>query len=752
MAANRLSASQLRQRLERALDRRKYQEALRLGKELVKREETPEHLDLLSRAYQGRIRGLAGQGLFKEANGLLGTMGERCGRGLEYERLRLVVAVRAASWHDAVSAYADCLPDLTGEERLKLEALFGAALLAGNQVPVDLFPEESLVATHLPLAEAALDAFCGGHADEARTALKKIPFRSPYRDFRLLLNGCLLLAENPLEADRFFLKIPADSPYASAAACCRCRTYGAREVLKCFQEGTAGEQRLLARVFHLQAAETRFLSALPEAARDGYRFYQLVSKDGRCLSGTVRQRVLKRLLPHCSAKIVDLLQKYHRSMEPAEMQRLAALAAELDGAWEAAVEFWGEYLEILAPEDPLYGLKSALVLRHTAELLQTEGELFFGPERLEVLEESLRHDPEDADTWLEVIRLASRVDSLKRAYRLANEALEVLPEDPRILLAVMEAAVNRRAFKKAAALAGRVLAIDPINSRAKNLLLVSHLGHGRKLTRQGKFELARREFEAADMDVRSLRYRGRGLICLGMLCLLEGLETEGHRWVERGRAFNGSPLFSGLLALLEAHLFGVESSLIKNITAELRELVKGEPVREDVLRLADWMWTLAGEEWLAFEKFARVLKGYLSRAAAEQWDLDDGLLLCRALHRGGFLVALGKVAEPLHRRWPGHSEIHAYELLSRARNNGRMLRPEDAWEFLVLSREFKKAGKHELAKDLSRGYRLASEKVGTRMPEESREIFELPRSLFLEEMDEDDDDDDPFFPEQLDLF
>ncbi len=752
--AARLSVPQLRERLDRLLEQGKDRDALRLAKELVKREDVPENRHVLSLAYLGRIRGLADRGMLKEAGALVDTMISRCGSVEGTDRLRLVLSIRAASWQEAARHYVRCLPGLAAEERQKVETLFGALLLSGFRELRELLPPDSSVVSHLAPSREALRSFCKGHGKEVRAALGKIPFRSPYRDFRLLLNGCLLQDADPDAAEQSFGRISSDSPYAAIATACRCQTLGGRQVLAAWQHGTAAEQEMFAEALGLGVRETRFIESLAGASLDGYKMYLLItSRNGSLLPAATRKDLLRRLLPHCREKIIDILPRL-RGMTQAEAIRCTALAAEADGVFDVAFDFWEQYLDDMDSGDPGYALKAALILRRLAGLEERSGGIFAQKKKQEYLYRSLQHDPTDVDTWLEVIRLSEQREGLKRSYQLVNEALARLPEEPRILLAAMEAAAQRRAFKKAASLARQVLAVDPINTGAADFLLASHLGHGRKLVRQGKMDLARREFEEADVETRSLRYRGRARICLGMLCLLERDRDEGRQWIEAGWMVNGSPLFSRLLTLLEAHLFELPPARTREFARELRAAVGKEkkPAREDVLRLTDWMNSCTGQEWLLLCQCVRTIKGYLSRAGELRWDRDEGLVLCRALHQGGFLVALARVVGPLRRKWPDDPLIEAYELVSRTRDNGRFLVRGDGGRMLELANALEDSGNPLLVRTLQEEYNRAVARGQERPGKFPVNIFDLPLEQFFDFDDDDNDDDDSFSPKQLDLF
>ena len=757
LSGRHLSLPQLQEKIHLLLERGRYQEALPLAKELTRREDSPENRQLLARVYLGRAHGLAAKGLLQEARALLDTMSSRCGETEEVYRLRLVLLIREGSWRLAVESYQRLAPGLDQEERHRIETLFGAVLLTGQRELCDLLPRDSLLVQQYDHAERALQAFDEKRPDAVRAALKAISFRSPYRDLRLLLSGCLLLSEDPDRADALLQKIAPDSPYAPAALSCRYQDTDPHKVLKAWQQGTDEERETLTTTLHLHAKELDFVKELLAAADNGKRLYQLIAGTShKGLPRPVRQRLLRRLLPHCKEQAVEILNK-DRTMSMAKKYRYTALAAELDTAWEISINYWEDYLETLDRDDPAFALKAALILRHQDKLLVKAGGTWNQVgQRLSLLSESLEHDPNDVETWLQVIELSRTVKGEQRCYQLVNKALQQLPDEPEILLAAMEAAMRRRAFKKAARLADRVLALDPVNIKARNCFLASRIGHGTKLVSQGKLALARREFQAAVTDTRSLRYRGRGQICLGLLCLMEGEEQQAWEWIDQGRAANGSPLFATLLILMQAHLFKMPAAVIKKFTAELRQLVKkNKPLRDDLLRLADWITSFEGVEWMALSRCLKVMKGYLSKGAGQQWDKEEGLRLCRGFLKAGLLVPLAKVADRLHKKWPDHPEIEAYELVGRSRNKGRRLFHEDAVRMIQLAQQFRGFGGGYLADALRKGAEHLSERRGfsggLQADHLQSMIFDIIERFEGGFDDDDDENDAPFF-EQQDLF
>lgn len=696
-----LSASTLRQRLEKALEKGKYQDAIHAGRELLKQKDSEEARSLMRQAYIGRIHALAGKNMLKEALSLIDTMASRCGTE-DTCGLRIILNIRAGAWKEAVEAWNLCSEELENRELQKIEAFLGALALSGRQEILDCISADSSLRTYFPTAENALETFCQGNTDETRKALKKIPFRSPYRDFRTLLNGCLQLTLNSLEADNFFSKIPSDSPYYNMASALRLEMAEPGRIVEILHHASPDQETMFAEVLDITYRDLKFMKSLVQASRDGFQLYRLVKTHGGCLPGENRLRLLQLLLPHCGAKVIDLLPRY-KKISVDERVRIKALAAELDGMLSVAVELWQDYLGLIKPDDPCRDMKKALVLRRQAHLMTMSYMDYYQEEIMDLLLESLKFDAEDVDTWLKAVNIA-RGEDKQKAYRILNDAVRQLPGDARILVASMEAASERGAYKKAARLAEKVLTIDPINSRAENFLIASHLAHGRKLVHKKNYKLARAEFQAANTNARSLRYRGRNLICLGMLNILEGNREDALKLIHKGQEINGSDLPARVLTVMEAHLFKLKAGKRKEFEDDLRKAGTDRPVREEVLRLADWIVNFPNMEWKALRQCLDLLKKYMSRTAAMDWSRDEGLLLCRAFFNIHLLVALGKLTASLRKAYPDDSRIEAYELLSRTRNSCRLLNESDMDRMQDLAEEMSQAGDTELSEALYETY------------------------------------------------
>ena len=95
-----------------------------------------------------------------------------------------------------------------------------------------------------------------------------------------------------------------------------------------------------------------------------------------------------------------------------------------------------------------HALAAALILRHLVELRERQApDRVYGPELeqtaiLNLLEESLRLDPDDKATYLKLAELTKTSGDTKAYYRWVDKALEQFPEDSQVLLAAVETATH----------------------------------------------------------------------------------------------------------------------------------------------------------------------------------------------------------------------------------------------------------------------------------------------------------------------
>jgi tetratricopeptide (TPR) repeat protein len=662
---NTFSEKNLQELGEKYLRLEDFAEAIAAFKELLRRNGRDEWRQQLARAYQGRIDRLAGKGLVKEALVMLDSM-ERCCPGAQCLDLHLELLLRAVKYVEAAAFFAQNRSAISEELGMRAEAMFGALQLAGEEGIAAALGPDSPVVHYYPAAGSALSAFCQKNDVEVEQALKSIPFRSPYRDFRMLIKGMMLLATDPDAAGNFLAKIDSVSPYWQLARMFEMAGGSLSGIFLRLQDLSPSMRRLLPLSLGINEQEMDFLSRLREAAQDPFKLYHVIAAHGKCLAPARQNALLLRLLPHCGRKVKFLLPR-HRHLPEEQLFRILALASELDGEGDISVEFWDDVLQRIDLARPENHLQAALILRYQAALMRRYDDIFYPADILKKLEASLKYDPDDKNAWLTAVKLAGLFDG-KKKNNLAAQALTQMPDDVDILIMAIENAAERSAFKKASSLTAHLLTIDPINTRAKELLVETQLAHGRKLTLQGKFDLAVREFSAASPQSRSALYKGRSLLCHGMALLCRREDEQGLSLIEQGRKQAVSELSALLLTSLEARLMQMNNAWKKQFDSELRQAAGQKKDRDEILRLSGWTEKFTGHHWIALQECLPCLKKYFTGVDALQWSREEGMLICQAMCRAEFVFPLEKLSAALLKEWPDEPEFIFYRVWAVIRN------------------------------------------------------------------------------------
>lgn len=659
-----LSAEELREKGDHFLQQEKYQDAIRYFKQLLKLEKNTETLRVLEQAYIGRIQSLAAKSMIKEAKALLETMIQRCPEA-RVDSLKLSLLLQAGNFTEGACLYTQRGHHWERDQVQRFEPLFGALLLAGIGLQPADFAEDSPITRHYPLALEALDLFCAKEESKTQDVLKQIPFRSPYRDLRILLTGLLQFYKDKEKGAALLRKIEKESPYYHYAG----RYLAAGDTPGNFLRNLAATPKR----DHQQVRDQyglsvlQFLALLDLSQTDGKPFglYKIVRRHSGCFDAKQRIELLKNIVPFARDKFFDVLPQCSE-FDMLEKYRIGALAAEKDGAFPFAVEFWSDYLGESKKQAPVRHKEVALILRHQVKLMQQAPYEFSPQDVLDTMLKSLEFDHTNARTWLDAAEHAGHYLSLPQHYAIINDAVQKLPENVTILVAAMKASGKRGAHKKASSLAKRILELDPINISALDFLVESRLEHGRKLAFQKKWLLAEKELQSADTRVKAVRFKGRNLICLGMLLLLQNKE-EGLQPIGAGKQENGSSLLSHVLTSLESRLYQLPSMRRKAFDRELIEFSAVTEVidRAEFLRLITWILSFDGKQWQMFKEVCQGLKKYFSRAATLDWSRDEGVSICKALDRADLTIALKKCSGTLQEKFPDDLEIEVWYMVAK---------------------------------------------------------------------------------------
>lgn len=703
-----------------ALGASRYREAIEHYKELLKRERRPVWLDGLAAAYAGRAAQLAAKGLVKEALALWRTRAEMCGTPL-LEGPYVGWLVQAGEAGQALRLLAGT-GKLSPEAQAQLETQLAGLVLVAPDSALTGLPLDSPLLRHRTAAQAALAACARGDDAVMAEHLQAIPFRSPYRDLRPILKALTLCATDIEQAAAALARVPAHGPFEALAAPVRACVLPGHEWVAALrtldQEGRAlvldvkgcPEER---RAFLLKLAE------LSDGQADTAVFFDLLVRHRRSLPEGAAAQLCRRLLPHAP----QLLRPYAASfgsLQAAEQERVAALAAELQRRPDQAEDHWLRVVRCLGT-GPAERRRSALVLRHLADLHDCGRNGNPCEDVLGWWAQSLALDPEDRATHLQLIRaLRSRSDLKQTRVRL-DAALARFPKDTEVLLEAVETALASGAFKKAAGLAKRVLEVDPINPRVRAVLGQAHLSHARKQIAERNPAAAQRELEEAAQWLRSTQDRGS----LELLrSFIEERVEESDALLRAGLAELGGTLVGSFHLLLEAWRTKSDS---KALLARAGVDFSAAPRTEEIVALAHALNAVRDGE-KAIRVALNPLRGMLGRGAAAQFAEPDQLLVCEALHRRSEGDLTRRYAEAALRRWPGRPVFVYLKAAASYEANPWQIPPS---ELQVLGQALEQAQAHGDQRTALRLRDLLSATMGD---------FGLPGEDDFDDLDEPEDD------------
>jgi tetratricopeptide (TPR) repeat protein len=646
---------------QQALEADRFRDAVNHFKELVKSEPRPEYLQGLAASYRGRARELTAKGMFKEALVIWQNRRDACpGEPLDPHYIGLLLDLGHTK--EAVQAYAEGAQGLAPKELAALDGRFAAACLAGVSGVEDTLAPEHPVVVQARAARGALAAYCAGDGQALEAELKRIPFRSPYRDWAQILKALGRLPEDPRAAEELLGRVAPESPFITLQRAARLALLPESQFLPALAKADPSQRRFAA-----------ILRGWPEARLALWEELQRLGDPPppRSLLGLVQRyhdRLGKSWMRRHSLRL--MIDAWPDSRRWASF-RLTELEQALVTAWsheEQALDHW-EVIEawegVITQLNRTYrspgddaALRMALIQRRLVRrwgLLDSPSQ----EEAEEWLEQSLEYDPEDLTTYRLLIAHYRAGRRLKDARRLLGPALQRWGDEPELLNEALETAVAGEAFKKAGGFARRILHLDPINRRAKQSLFLAHLSHARKQLAKGRPDLADKELAAAG-EWADGAGRSRLDLVAGLALLDRDLAGATGQLTAAVQRLGGGITGSLELAAEASRMGRRPAAVLKKIGLK----VTGLPDRDDVLAfcrlLREWREAGSAPGLEVLESFSSPM-----RAAAKRDDFrkEDSESLCETLRLYGWNDMRLHHARSALKRWPAEPvfEFHAFD-------------------------------------------------------------------------------------------
>ena len=384
-----LSVESLIRRANSALNSRQYKDAINHFKQLLKLDPQDLWRHSLADAYLGRAKDLAGKGLYKEALILLENR-QQGEDGNSFD-LHIIWTLLSGRHRQAIETFYRRTDRLRRYEIDRIEATFALLIISGHDDILRLIPEGSKLKTDSTTALLAVRAYCQGNDVELSGLLKKIPFRSPYRDIRSILSA-LSLNPGDLKSGREKLeKIPHGSPFKAAAKTAQLAISDEVKVTA-LEKMPETARTFIGAVRGIDKRVYRSAAKISRSAKSAKILFSALLHQSAADENPILQECCYKLLPYYP-KGIKAYQKHFGVLSEFDLSRIAALSYERTGDQEYAGWAWEDASDAVAkqPSGKNNRLIRALLLRRSAECCDRYGG-GYTEDAEQLLEQSLECD------------------------------------------------------------------------------------------------------------------------------------------------------------------------------------------------------------------------------------------------------------------------------------------------------------------------------------------------------------------------
>jgi hypothetical protein len=500
----------------------------------------------------------------------------------------------------------------------------------------------------LILLKDALSNYEQRNYEACKAALKQIPFRSPYRDYSTIIKGLILI-----ETDaglQLLNKIPEDSPYKNLATVISLSTNSLESIVN--KQLNSAELALIASLKGWNDKQINMINKVIKP-QSNKALLDLVIKNWQFFGKEKSSQFCLALLPHYPRGI-KVYEREFGSLSSFEKNRIFAIRSEQIGDINEANEYWRECIKYLEKEQN-NGLKIAFIYRHLVELADNKENIITD------LEASLLYDPADKNTYLKLAKWYEDEGELKPYHKWVDTALKQLPKDPDILLLGITSATRKKAFKKAVKFAQTLLKIDPINVKARDCAVASHISHARKLIKTKKYTLASKELEKVNKP-NDIVQINQALLALhtsdNQATAIKMLEKDG--------------ICDRFRVIVESKRQFLDLKLTKqNLT----------PNKTDALKLLNIINAYLAETVDCLSESVQEIKPTIIKMAKLDFSEDEMLSLCECFKNLANYDLLGKFTTAANKRWSNHPAFMFYQVYAEI--NGKIFNLEP-YQFQII--------------------------------------------------------------------
>jgi tetratricopeptide (TPR) repeat protein len=625
-----------------------YKEAIDLYKSLLKRANNADWRQALAQCYLQRALTFASKGMVKEAL----VLWENYAQNAEPPHQARDQYISWLLQTNDMAKAKTCLGQLTAQQLDELypdlAGLLGLLIITGKISCQDMLPKDSVFMRHLGLVQEALSAYQHNKLEEIERALKMLPFRSAFRDFRPVMKAVLMVPESVEQAQSLLAKIPLDSPYQQMGALLLAITHDGAALVNDLFQFTPPQIKIIEETKNLNKKQIELLDVLTkqkDRLSDKVKFNLAIQYQTLFGVDLAKHYCLAALSTYPAGQR-DFIRHYG-AINDFEAWRLKALVCERNGDFYGAEYYWKQGITVLNTQGAEGAFKIALILRHIAAHQESPEEV------ITWLIDSLSADPDDRETYVKILQYYERQEQETDTYKeWLDKSILKFPNDVELLGMAIKASTRNKAFKKATQYAQALLKMDPVNTFAKQVLFTSHLAHARKLIKSKKFHLVEKEIQQAEKITISKRYQTQAQLMRGLFVFIAEDKNRGEQLITEAMQKINDGIFNAHFCVI------MEALLLNSPIAPLLKILPPLPKdyllpQKEMVQFAQLIQQYADDESAnqilvhkALEKVKAIIKLSLKQDYSEETLLTFCQSLDRILHFE-LLRACVKIAQPL---------------------------------------------------------------------------------------------------------